>query len=226
MPPLVHRTIQPTARALTELVHMVDDGGLLLSPPYQRGDVWTPVQRIALIRSLLLGVPVASIVLNRRGDNREWERNEGDPGDVWYACVDGKQRLTTLLMWMQGGFAIPSEWIDPEYLLDPGQPVVRINGLTATGKRVLDRRFLIPVAEARLDSLAEEAEVYLLINSAGTAHTAADLDRARPADMVVMNGPHGTQGLIEADAIRALMGHVEDRERTQAPTTRKESDSE
>lgn len=37
----------------------------------------------------------------------------------------------------------------------------------------------IPVVAAKLPSLREEAELYLLLNSAGTSQTAGDLDRAR-----------------------------------------------
>lgn len=178
MEPLKHRSIQPTARSLTELARMVEDGSLLLNPVYQRGDVWTTNQRVNLIKSLMLGVPVAALVLNQRGSNMEWRQNEGDPGETWYACIDGKQRLTTMLMWHQGQLAVPSAWFDPEEVESPGSWLTRA-GLTKVGRRVTDRKFLIPVAEAHLGSLAEEAEVYDLINSAGTAHSEGDLEMAR-----------------------------------------------
>ncbi|QWF85628.1 hypothetical protein HUW46_09083 [Amycolatopsis sp. CA-230715] len=160
---------------------MVSEGELLLSPPYQRGDVWTNQQRVDLIKSLLLGVPVPAIVVNRRGDNAGWQTNEGDPGDIWYACIDGKQRLTTLCQWQAGDLAIPAEWIDPAFLgadFKPGDTVTAID-LNATGRRVLAQRFVIPLAEAKLPSLAEEAETYRLINSAGTSHGQDDLSRAQ-----------------------------------------------
>lgn len=178
MPPLKHRNIQPTARSLTELARMVADGSLLLDPPYQRGDVWTTNQRVNLIKSLMLGVPVAALVLNQRGSNTAWRHNEGDPGEVWYACIDGKQRMTTMLMWHRGELAVPADWFEPEEVESPGSWLTRA-GLTKVGQRFCDRKFLIPVAEAYLSSLAEEAEVYDLINSAGTAHAEADLATAR-----------------------------------------------
>lgn len=177
--PLVHRNMNATARSMKDLVHHIDDGGLLLDPPYQRGDVWTVEQRVNLVRSLLLGVPVAAIVLNRRGDNRAWQRNEGDPGQVWYACIDGKQRLTTMAMWWSGGLSIPAGWLE-QRMLDDSHCLgwVSCRDLSDTGRRFMDSRFIIPVAEAQLSCLHEEAEVYGLINSAGTAQTAADLERA------------------------------------------------
>jgi hypothetical protein len=140
--------------------------------------VWTPEQRVNLVRSLLLGVPVAALVLNRRGSNTAWKRNEGDPGDVWYACIDGKQRLTTMHMWWRGEFSIPADWLEERMLGDHCLAMVTVRDLSDVGRRFMDNRCMIPVAEAALDSLAEEAEVYGLINSAGTAQTTADLARA------------------------------------------------
>ncbi|MFI6030815.1 DUF262 domain-containing protein [Amycolatopsis magusensis] len=179
---LVHRSISSHGRQLRELTNMVTEGELLLSPPYQRGDVWTPQQRIALMKSLLLGVPVAAIVVNRRGDNAEWRANEGDPGGVWYACIDGKQRLTTLCQWHAGELAIPADWIDPELLTTAPGDTITATDLSTTGRRILGQRFIIPMAEATLPSLASEAETYRLINSAGTSHNHADLARAQDVE--------------------------------------------
>lgn len=176
--PLVHRNMSATARSMKDLVGHIPSGGLLLDPPYQRGDVWTTEQRVNLVRSLLLGVPVAALVLNRRGDNAAWRRNEGDPGDVWYSCIDGKQRLTTMQMWWAGEFLIPAHWIEDRMINGSGFDRISCHDLSDVGRRFMDNRFIIPVAEAKLGSLAEEAEVYGLINSAGTVQTAADLRRA------------------------------------------------
>lgn len=178
--PLVHRNMSATARSMRGLVNHIPSGELLLDPPYQRGDVWTTEQRVNLVRSLLLGVPVAALVLNQRGANTAWRRNEGDPGDVWYACIDGKQRITTMAMWWAGELSIPADWLEQRMLSDGHcLSMVCVRDLSDVGRRFMDNRCIIPVAEARLSSLVEEAEVYGLINSAGTAQTAADLERAR-----------------------------------------------
>jgi hypothetical protein len=153
--------------------------------------VWTTEQRVNLIRSLLLGVPVAALVLNRRGSNTAWKQNEGDPGDIWYAVIDGKQRLTTMRMWWDGELAIPAEWLEQRMLGDHCLAMVTVRDLSDVGRRFLDNRFIIPVAEANLGSLAEEAEVYGLINSAGTAQTAADLARAE----AFVSGGSGASGV-------------------------------
>lgn len=184
MPPLVHRSMHAHSYRADQLVSQIQDGTLWLEPPYQRGDVWTLPQRRALIKSLLLGVPVAGIVLNRRGDNRAWERVSGrfegeETGHRWWVCIDGKQRLTTLRLWMESCLTVPSGWFDPGYLLLPEFSTVRYRDLTLTGQRMIGHRFTLSASEATLSCVEEEREVYLLLNSAGTAHTAEDLERAR-----------------------------------------------
>lgn len=71
------------AKAGTWHIYKLVDGGLNLSPSYQRGDVWSGTDRSALIESILRGVPLPSIILLKKGGSRE--------------VVDGKQRLTTIL---------------------------------------------------------------------------------------------------------------------------------
>lgn len=178
MPPLKHRSISSSARSLADLVHSVESGDLTLDTPYQRGDVWTDDQRRNLIKSLLLGIPIAALVINRRGDNRAWEETTGpvESGEPYYACIDGKQRLTTVHMWMTDRLAVPAEWFLEART--PGR-TVHFGELNIVRQRFFRNQAILPVAEATLGSIAEEAEVYDLINSAGTVHTQADLDRAR-----------------------------------------------
>jgi hypothetical protein len=104
------------ALSLREVSRLVTDGNLDLNPPYQRGDVWTHLQRVNLIKSLLLSIPIAALILNRRGSNNAWKKNEGDPGDVYYAMIDGKQRTLTALMWFTDRLAVPTEWFRSEWV--------------------------------------------------------------------------------------------------------------
>lgn len=180
MAPLVNRNMQPTARNLRDLIGFWRDGLINMTPPYQRGDVWTAEQRVALIKSLLLGVPVAALVLNLR-DNHLWRANEGEP-DHAYAVIDGKQRLTTVRMFFDGDLAVPIAWFEPDWIKPTARCAVNEvcwSDFELSARRYMGQGFIIPVAEAKLGSLAEEAEVYGLINSAGTAHTTAELDKAR-----------------------------------------------
>lgn len=163
-----------SARSLREMERMAADGSLLLDPPYQRGDVWTTLQRVNLIRSLLLRVPIAAVIVNERGLMPTWRDEE-----VWYAVIDGKQRITTALLWFRGKLEIPASWLPPQYLPEGSSDLVTYNDLTRAGQMSMDRSFIVPLAAARLNSLALEAEVYGLVNSAGTPQTEEDLARAR-----------------------------------------------
>lgn len=45
--PLEHITVNPASRQAREMTRAVERGELLLSPSYQRDDVWTEDQRVA-----------------------------------------------------------------------------------------------------------------------------------------------------------------------------------
>lgn len=55
-----------THRPCDVVLYWSEKDHLLLSPPYQRGLVWGHKRKVNLIRSLLLGVPIPSIVVNDR----------------------------------------------------------------------------------------------------------------------------------------------------------------
>lgn len=143
-----------------------------LDPPYQRASVWTPEQRVSLIKSLFMGLPIGAVVLNNRGYNVE----------KIYAVVDGKQRIETLRSFSTDGFAVPAGWFAPKNVLDSftdtdGVAKVRLSGL----KEVIRRKFgnfAIATLEAQVNTVAEEAEIFMLINSGGTAHTEETLTNA------------------------------------------------
>jgi hypothetical protein len=150
-------------------------------PPYQRSSVWTLDQRIGLVRSWLMGVPIPAIIINSR-DSPFWEDEEVLSPPLLYVVVDGKQRLETARMWFTNQFTVPASWFPADWVettetTDDG-PYVCYEGLTLVGRRFL-HRWLLPMIEARLPTVLAEAQVYLLINNAGTAQTTEDLDRAR-----------------------------------------------
>jgi hypothetical protein len=168
------------------LVHQVEVGDLDINPPYQRGDVWTEDQCQALIRSLLSGVPIPTLIINDR-DGRWWtDTNAFDPsassGHGSYAVVDGKQRLLCLKAWFDGDLPVPASWISPAQIdqtedTDDG-PYVRFTGLNDLGRRVVGERLLIPIGECSASTLRAEAEIYLLVNGGGTPQSDADMDNA------------------------------------------------
>ncbi|WEV69514.1 DUF262 domain-containing protein [Bifidobacterium sp. ESL0775] len=76
--------------------------GLDLSPDYQRGYIWSNEYKDQLILSIILNYPIGNIVINNLDHpNARNARQE---------LVDGKQRLTTILRFMEGGNV--GQWIE------------------------------------------------------------------------------------------------------------------
>ena len=183
--PLVHRSLHASNRGAREIARLAFEGDLDLNAPYQRPSVWTKTQQINLVRSWASGVPIPAIMVNDRGTDA-WARANGssplDTGDACYVAVDGKQRVETAVAWFFGDLAVPASWFDPDAVeetveTDDG-PYVTYKGLTLVAQRHFSNRAMLPTIEANASSVAEEADLYLLVNAAGTAQTETDLANA------------------------------------------------
>jgi hypothetical protein len=82
-----NRDLLPGERAL---------GGYIL-PPFQRPPVWTDEQKVRLIESILDELPVPPYVANR-------DLEDGYLYDRW--LLDGQQRITAILEFVEGKFAV------------------------------------------------------------------------------------------------------------------------
>lgn len=181
--PLEHTHLASTLRQARELARNAVRGDIDLDPPYQRGQVWTEDQRIALVRSWLLGLPTGVVILSDRAHSA-WTGPDPDAvgGAVW-AVVDGKQRLSAAVAWFDDDFAVPASWIAPDMIdrtceTDDGA-YVYYSGLTVGGQRWFTNRALFTVAEFRSAvTTRDEAEIYLLVNGGGTLQSQADMQRA------------------------------------------------
>lgn len=175
--PLVHQSLDATNRSASELARLVIDGTMTLDAPYQRGSVWTTEQRQNLVRSWLLGIPVPAIILNARYTRPEWGNSEH-----YYACIDGKQRLQAAVAWFAGELAVPASWFRDEQVADtidtPDGPYVTYGHLTTPGQRYTNNRFLLPTAEAKVGTLAEEASIFGLVNGGGVLMDAETMAHA------------------------------------------------
>jgi hypothetical protein len=140
--------------------HWREEDYLELNPPYQRGDVWGIQRRQNLIKSILLGIPIPSIVINDR-----FSANWGNE----IAVIDGKQRITTILMFLDGDLAIPSEWVGE------GPGLIRFPQLRVPQQRGL-RNYPLPITEGQLASVEAEEEVFMLVNYGGIAQGETDLE--------------------------------------------------
>jgi len=180
--PLEHTHLASTLRQARELARNIVRGDIDIDPPYQRGQVWTEDQRVALVRSWLLGLPTGVVILSDRAHS-QWAGPDLDVDGFVWAVVDGKQRLSAAVAWFDDGFGVPASWIAPELIdqiedTDDG-PYLRFSGLTAPGRRWFTNRALFAVAEFRsATTTRDEAEIYLLVNGGGTMQTQADMQRA------------------------------------------------
>jgi len=165
---------------MRELVRLLDDGWLTLTAPYQRGDVWTEDQRIALIRSWMTGVPIPSIITNDR--TSPWWKGVRPTETALIAAIDGRQRIVTGHLWFSGELAVPATWFPTDMVdhtedTDDG-PYVRYAGLTRPMQTSIAFTWTVPVVEAKVGTITEEAAIYLLVNGAGTPQSTADMDNA------------------------------------------------
>lgn len=186
--PLSHTTLNPSYQSARWLARRVQDGELDLNPPYQRGHAWTDDQRIALVHTWLRGLPAGVVILADRC-NAAWAKANPDhdpyaDGEPLWACVDGKQRLTTAVKWFGNEFAIPASWLPTDHVdttedTDDG-PYVRHDSLTLKGQRFMERYCSLLVAETRdCATEADEAAFYLLVNGGGTPQSDADMANAK-----------------------------------------------
>jgi len=183
--PIARLPMNVSSRQARWLVKQIDAGDLDINPPYQRGDVWTEDQRVALMWSLLAGIPVPSIIINDRhgdwwADTTTYDKN--NPQGASYAVIDGKQRLLAVRAWYSGELSIPASWIPSDEVGTTEEtedgPYVRATVLTDLGRRMTGERIHLSVAEATVSSLREEAQIYLLVNGAGTVQTEDDMANA------------------------------------------------
>lgn len=79
----------------------VEEHGLNLNPDFQREHVWNMEQRLKYVEFILQGGKSNPIYLNHEGWMKSWN------GEM--VIVDGKQRLTSLLMFLNDEFPVFTE---------------------------------------------------------------------------------------------------------------------
>lgn len=138
------------------LKHHVEDYNLDTDPDFQREHVWTREQQISYVEFILRGGQSGrDLLLNCPN----WHSVARDLGN--YVLVDGKQRLTAVLAFLNN--ELPAFSYFHRDFTDK---------LTMSGPSFKWRI-------ASLDTRAEILEWYLAFNSGGTVHTKKELDRVR-----------------------------------------------
>lgn len=86
----------PNSRGLYEFVRWIEEGGIELSPDFQREYVWSKQKASLLVESFLMNIPVPSIFMYIQDGKRH--------------IIDGKQRLETIRRF------IKNEWVNGEQI--------------------------------------------------------------------------------------------------------------
>lgn len=135
------------------------DNELDLNAPYQRDYVWTAKEQQSLLESFLRGLPIQSITIVSSNN-----------ADTHMTVVDGKQRLTTLLMFFEN--KIP--------YIHNGTPVFA-KDMEQADIRLLKKQ-TVPVSELYNHdgsdvSLADQIDFFVRVNFYGVPQSSEHLDQ-------------------------------------------------
>lgn len=159
-------TFYLTDKTITDLINLQEKRQLNLNPSFQRDSVWKALHRRRFIQTILDGYPVPSIFLYL-----------DDAGT--YHVLDGKQRLETIFKFAKIK-GVRREDFAVKYRLD-GEDDVRWldwRALGKAGRAAAFRSYRMQVVEVR-GELSDIVELFVRINSTGTALTRAEVRNAK-----------------------------------------------
>jgi Protein of unknown function DUF262 len=93
--------VDPKPFSLKQILDEVAEGGIDLAPDFQRNRVWSEKQRVRLVESVLLRIPLPAFYFSADRQGR-------------LSVVDGVQRLSTIQLFVAGEFPLTSKAL--EYL--------------------------------------------------------------------------------------------------------------
>jgi len=102
--------VDPKSFSLKQILDEITDGDIDLAPDFQRNRVWSQSQRVRLIESVLLRIPLPAFCFSADQSGR-------------LSVVDGVQRLTTIRDFVNGGFPLTRkalEYLSVGSLTQPG----------------------------------------------------------------------------------------------------------
>ena len=148
--------------SLRNMIDMISEGGLDLAPDFQRLHVWRPVQKVQLIESVLLQIPLPAFYF-------------AEEATGVMQVVDGVQRLSTINDFVTGdprrggGFPL----VGLEYLSDVKGK--RFNDLPAVWKRRIHNTQIVAHVIEPSTPAAVMYDVFRRINTGGTPLRAQEI---------------------------------------------------
>lgn len=151
---------------INHLKELEDSGFTVeLNPEFQRGHVWTLEQQITFIEDFVAGkLPehIKRVLFNSIYDD-ENTADEQVRGKM--LCIDGLQRLTACLDFINGKFNIYNGRVNYQHLLETG---------------VIHRaKYLLSFDFYEIKSYKELLQLYIDLNSRGTVHSADEIERVQ-----------------------------------------------
>lgn len=106
--------------SIGELVNLYKDGDIEINPAFQRFYRWSHSQKVRLIESILLGIPLPSIFVAQR-ENGVWD------------LVDGLQRISTILSFMSE-LKTESDEVENSLILSSTEYLPLLEGVSWNGE--------------------------------------------------------------------------------------------
>lgn len=159
-------TFQAETKSVRALMLEVEDKELDIAPSWQRGDVWNPSKKRNLIKSLLVGIPLPSLIVFN-------EKNSMS------SILDGKQRMTAISQYMDDVFSLTNYKEDKQldgFKLKECQNKL-FSELPDSAKRKI-RQTLIPVTNLKNLDKDQVYVIFELYNTSGTNLNAAEIRNA------------------------------------------------
>lgn len=143
--------------------HVKDGGQLELCPDFQRGHVWTEVQRSRYVEAFIRGAAPTLLQFNCPSYGDPLANTDSDMPRDLMVCVDGLQRFTAL-----------TDFVDDKVEVFGGMRCKDFAGSPFDVKRMM-----VKVRVHGFVIRADLLQFYLDINSGGTVHPEEELERVR-----------------------------------------------
>lgn len=117
-------------------------------PDFQRNYVWSEKQKIYLIDTLINNFSVPKVYVSQRYD--------GENGDTFYDVIDGQQRLTTIINFINGEFKLSkSKHPKPDYFNSKYDGKYFVDLPQDIKKRILSYSFTVDLVEGDTRDISE-----------------------------------------------------------------------
>ena len=132
--------------------------GSFIIPDFQRQEVWTLAQKVRLIESVWMGLPIGSYVVNETNDWTSSSKN----ANLW--LIDGQQRWAALIGYVKDEFPVDGRLFSE---------------LSRRDHRCFDD-VVFPCYRTRFEDVATLRDLYERLAYGGTAHEPSETNEMAP----------------------------------------------